>query len=109
MQRSQFSVAHLKMMSVQLEKPTVISPLKQSLSLPGPTKWITRITVFANLGCMTPESAPACDLTPIFVRYPSPRIISAVPLEPAPRIVRMDPSIFDPDAERNARAHAEIV
>src|SRR4051812_37090619 len=52
---------------------------------------------------------PSLDLAPVFGRHAAAHIVTAVPLEPAARIVGMKPSLAAPDRQRLAGVDAEEI
>jgi hypothetical protein len=69
--------------------------VQQRLALPATAIEIARFTMFLQLRDVTANGAPTRDLTQIISVAP-PAIISAIPLEPTARIVRMDPTLAPP-------------
>src|SRR5262245_25297550 len=55
------------------------------------------------------DRLPALDLTAVFVADTAAHVVAAIPLEPAARIVGMDPALLAPDRERLARIDAEEI
>jgi hypothetical protein len=70
---------------------------------------ITGFTVAFNLSYVATHSAPAPDLTRILFRHSPAHIVAAIPLEPAARIVGMDPTLFAPHGKRLTCIHAKII
>src|SRR5690606_23694399 len=93
----------------RLKYPAVVSPLQQRLALPRPAKGITGLAVAGNLRGVAAKRPPAADLAPVFAFHAPARVIAAVPLEPAARIVRVDPAFGAPFGERFAGPDAEQV
>src|SRR5262245_43466391 len=79
-----------------LNPATVVSPIQQRLPLAAPAEEVARLTIFLHLPHMTEDCFPALDLPAIFVRHAPAHVIAAVPLEPATRIVGMDPAFALP-------------
>lgn len=73
--------------------------MQKSLPLFGATRQISGGAVLGHLELVTPHRFPSTDLTLIVVGA-SAQKITAVPLEPSPRIIRMDPALLDPDRKR---------
>jgi hypothetical protein len=69
--------------------------MQQRLALPSTAIEIARFTIFLQLRDMPPNRAPTRNLTQIIFTAAS-AIISAIPLEPAARIVRMNPTFTPP-------------
>jgi hypothetical protein len=76
----------------------VISPMQKRLPLFGAAIKISLYAVVPNSGPMPPKRPPAPDLAPV-VLMPASHIISAIPLEPSSRIIRMYPAFFSPDRQ----------
>jgi hypothetical protein len=83
--------------------------LQQRLSLAPAAAEIELLAIVSNLRDVAPERPPAADLSLIFVFEPASQEITAIPLEPAPRIVRVDPALAPPFRQRLAGLHPEIV
>ena len=64
--------------------------------------------MFFQLRNVATHRAPAFDLSEIVVVSP-PGIVTAIPLEPPARIVRVNPAFLSPHLEWLRRAHAEII
>src|SRR5581483_4986541 len=64
--------------------------------------------MFLQLRDVTPNCAPAFDLAQI-VFVATTRKVSAIPLEPAARIVGMNPTFLAPNFEQLRCVHAEII
>jgi hypothetical protein len=56
---------------------------------------------------VAPNSFPPLDLPRLLLRHAAPNVVAAVPLEPAARIVRMNPALAAPDRQRLAGIDAE--
>ena len=83
--------------------------MQKRLSLSWTAKDISRLAVCANLPSVTRKAAPSIDLNGIYVRYPSPQIVAAIPLEPSPRIGANNPSLFLPVGKRLPALYAKII
>ena len=79
----------------RLHFSTVVGPVQQRLPLSAPAIQVAFLTVFAKLGDMPLHGLPALDLLRV-ARGAPPQVIAAVPLKPAPGIVRIDPAFHDP-------------
>src|SRR5262245_44506895 len=88
--------------------PAVIGPVQQRLPLPRPAERVADIAVGFHLLDVTSEGFPPIDL-PRVVFHAATGIVPAVPLEPAARVVRVDPSLPLPFRKRLAGVDAEIV
>src|ERR1700677_1069202 len=73
--------------------------MEQRLSLAGAACHIPTGAVHLYLGDVPAECDPARDL-PLVVRTPATAVVPAVPLEPPPRVVGMDPSALPPVGKR---------
>ncbi len=80
----------------RLYRTTVISPLEQGLPLSGPAKPVPWFAIRTKLRDVTAEGSPPSDLSSVFVRYAATKIVAAIPLKPATRVVRIDPSFVLP-------------
>lgn len=83
--------------------------MQQGLSLAGAAKEIPRLTVLQDRGDMPPKRLPAPDLPPILFRQSATHVVPAVPLEPAPRVVLIDPAVLTPYGQGPAGIDPEIV
>jgi hypothetical protein len=77
------------------------------LALARSTPGITRLAVPFDLVDVAPNSFPPLDLPRLLLRHAAPNVVAAVPLEPAARIVRMNPALAAPDRQRLAGIDAE--
>src|SRR6185437_7631951 len=91
------------------ELPAVVGPMQQRLALTAPTGEVAAVTVTFDLADVPAHCFPALDLPPVLVGDPPAHVVAAVPLEPAARIVRMDPALGAPDGQRLTGIDAEIV
>src|SRR3954471_22486199 len=82
--------------------------MEKRLPLPRPATCIASPTMLFQLGDMAADRAPSFNL-PQIVRMTPARIVTAIPLKPAARVVGMDPSFVPPNFQRLRGAHAEIV
>jgi hypothetical protein len=71
--------------------------LKQRLALPAAAKKVSSFAVGADLGDVAAHRLPATYLAYVFFGHPAAKPVAAVPLEPAARIVGMDPALTAPD------------
>ncbi|POH29861.1 hypothetical protein ATY30_14220 [Sinorhizobium americanum] len=83
--------------------------MQQSLALTRPAPAIPRLASPTKLSDMAANSSPTDDLSLVLARHATTLMVSAVPLEPATRIVGMYPSLGSPDAERLAGVDTEAV
>ena len=82
--------------------------MKEGLALAAPAIQIARGTMLLQLRDMAADGAPSLNL-PKIVGMPAARVIAAIPLEPAARIVGMNPSFFAPNLQRLRSVDAEII
>jgi hypothetical protein len=76
---------------------TVVSPLEKRLSLSPAAAQIARFTVLLNLPNVAAHCFPSFDLPRIFPGDAAAKIITAIPLKPAPRVLGVDPPLLTPD------------
>ena len=69
--------------------------MKQGLPLFPATRPIAFHAIMLDLRDMTPYGFPALDL-PGIIRASAPHVVSAIPLEPPPRILPVYPTPFPP-------------
>ena len=62
----------------------------------GPAKPVPWFAIRTELRDVTPEGSPPSDLSLVFVRYAATKIVAAIPLKPATRVVRIGPSLALP-------------
>jgi len=77
----------------------VVSPVEQGLSLSRPTIDIAFATVSANLGYVSAHRFPSLNLA-LVIGASSAHIIPAVPLEPTPWVLVINPSLLPPVRQR---------
>src|SRR5215212_3610673 len=82
--------------------------MQERLPLPASTVKVTGCAMPSELGDVAGHRLPSPDLAGI-VRPSPAHVIAAIPLEPAPRIVWMDPSLAAPVRERLGRIDTEVV
>lgn len=84
--------------------------MKQCLTLAGSARAVPFSTMFLYLCRMPPNRFPPLDLPRILARQAAPHIVTAVPLEPSPRIVLfIDPSLFFPHLQGLTRVLVKII
>ena len=86
----------------------VIRPMEHGLALPAAALEIASLAVLPDRRDMAGNRPPAPDLAGV-VRRSAPHVVAAVPLEPAARVLRMDPALTAPGGERLRRVNAEVV
>src|SRR3954453_15546103 len=82
--------------------------MEQGLPLPPATVKIAGRAMFLELRYVSPKRPPALDLAEI-IGMAAPGERTAKPLEPAARIVGMDPAFFSPHFQRLGSVDAEII
>src|SRR5689334_1554427 len=88
--------------------PRIVRPVKEGLSLPSPAIQIAPGTMLLQLRTVTANGPPSFDL-PQVIGMPAARVIAAIPLKPAARIVGMNPPLLAPHFEGLRSIDAEIV
>ena len=83
--------------------------MQERLALPTSAVQIARLTVPLNLPYVPAHGLPSFDLATIFFRHPPTPVIAAIPLEPAARIVRMNPALGAPFRQGLACIDAEEI
>jgi hypothetical protein len=83
--------------------------VQQGLALPLAAGEIARLAVALDLAHVPANGFPALDLARVLLGQAAAQIVAAIPLEPAARIVRMDPALAAPFRERLAGVDAEII
>src|SRR5579862_5998306 len=74
--------------------------MQQRLALPLAAQQIAGFAVFLDLPNVAADRLPTLDLPGIFVRHAATHVVAAVPLEPAARIVGVDPAFAFPFRQR---------
>ena len=74
--------------------------MKQCLTLPPATQQIAGFAILLDLLNVAANRLPAFDLPCVFLRQAAAHVIAAIPLEPAARIVAMDPAFAPPFRQR---------
>src|SRR4029450_7009197 len=87
------------------QRAAVVRPVQQGLALFPPALQVAAGAVVAHGRGVARGRAPAADLAPV-VRRAAPHVVTAIPLEPAARILWMDPSLAPPRGERLRRVDA---
>src|SRR5689334_14745905 len=80
--------------------------MQQRLALPLAAGQFAGLAIALYLPHVAADRLPALDLAAIFVGHAAAQVIAAIPLEPAARIVRMDPALLAPDGQRLAGVDA---
>src|SRR5262245_34182820 len=88
---------------------TVVGPVQQSLALTRPAHRVAGLAMPSNLRDVPSNRLPALDLARIFGRHAAAQVVATIPLEPAARIVGMNPAFVPPDRQGLARVDAEII
>ena len=82
--------------------------MEQSLSLSWAARPVAGPAILSNLRDMSADSAPSFDLALVILAAPA-SIVPAIPLEPAARVLVINPALFAPNRERLRRIHAEEI
>src|SRR6185437_4067701 len=90
-------------------RAAVVGPMQQSLALPRPAKNIAALAVTLDLPQVPAHRLPPLDLAQVLVLHAAAHIIAAIPLEPAARVVGVNPTLLAPNGQRLARVDAEEV
>ncbi len=83
--------------------------MQQSLALPRAAGEIAKLTVSSQLCHVTADRLPALDLPRVLVGHAAAHVIAAIPLEPAARIIGMNPALLAPRRKRLTGVDTEIV
>src|SRR4051812_41489016 len=94
--------------SARLDLAGIVGPMEKRLALARPAVRIPAGAILLQLGDVPPDRAPSFDL-PDIVRMTPSRIVAAIPLEPPPRVVRVDPPFVAPNFERLGCADAKVI
>src|SRR5947209_13073736 len=89
----------LRSSALILECATVIRPVQQCLPLTRAAKWISWLTIHFDLIDMATKCLPALDLARVLIHDSAAEVISAIPLEPSTRVVRINPTFRAPFRE----------
>ena len=92
-----------------LQLTAVVGPLKKCLPLAWSAPPIARLAMMTDLCNVAAHSFPPPDLANILFRQSAAEIISAIPLKPPARIVRVNPALLPPNGKRLTCVYAEIV
>ena len=87
----------------------VIRPMQQRLPLSWPANYVAGFAISLNLQHMPADGLPASDLPRVLFGGTSPEIVPAIPLEPAARIVAMDPSFLAPHRQWLAGVDTKVI
>src|SRR5690348_6270338 len=83
--------------------------MQKRLALARPTEQIAALAIALDLAHMPADGAPAADLPAILLGQAATHVITAIPLEPATRILGMDPALAPPLAQLLAGVDTEII
>src|SRR5262249_10060973 len=83
--------------------------MQQRLALALAAQQVARLAVALKLPHVATNRLPATDLAAVLLRHAAAHVVATVPLEPAARIVAMDPALPSPFRQRLARIDAEEV
>src|SRR3954447_23936008 len=92
-----------------LQLAAVIGPMQQGLTLARPAHRVAGFAVALDLADMAAHRPPPLDLPRILLRQPTAEIVAAIPLEPAARVVRKNPSFVPPYRQLLAGIDPEII
>ncbi len=92
----------------ELNAARIISPMEKGLPLPPAARAVTSPACLFQLRDVSPNSAPPFDLSLIIQATPA-EIVAAIPLEPSPRIFRINPAFGSPNRERLRGINPKIV
>ena len=87
----------------------VVGPMQQGLSLPSAAGEVARLALPLDLPDVPAHGLPSPDLPLVLVGQAAAHVVAAIPLEPAARVVGMDPSLVAPHRQRLAGVDAEEV
>src|SRR5262249_4488293 len=82
--------------------------MQQRLALDRPAMQVARLAMLLELRDVAHHLPPARDLAMV-VRMAAAHVVAAVPLEPAARIVFVDPTLLAPIGQRLRGVDAEVV
>src|ERR1700674_2795037 len=92
-----------------LHLTAVVSPMKQGLALASAARQVARLAVTQDLPYMTAHGFPALDLARILLGQPPAHVIPAIPLEPAARVVAVNPAFSAPKRQGLAGINTKVV
>ena len=82
--------------SAEVDLPAIVRPVQQRLALPRAAGQVARFAVALDLPDVPADRLPALDLPLVFLRHAAAHVVTAIPLEPAARVIRVDPSLLPP-------------
>jgi hypothetical protein len=83
--------------------------MQERLPLPRPAGQVARLAVPLDLPDMPANGFPSLDLAAVLGRHAAAYVVTAIPLEPAARIIGVQPSLAAPDRQRLAGVDAEEI
>ena len=83
-------------------------PSAAAPALAGAARQVAGAAVPFQLGDVSAGGSPAADLT-LVVGHPAAAEVAAIPLEPAPRVVGVNPAVFSPQRQRLRGIDAEKI
>src|SRR5262249_55313536 len=93
---------------VSSDLPAIVRPVQHCLSLAASASEVSSFAMLPN-GCHMPcDGPPSTNLASIVSRAAA-HVVSAIPLKPASRILRLNPAISTPGRERLRGIHAEVI
>jgi hypothetical protein len=75
----------------------IVGPMQESLALARTAEKVTWLAVPLDLPHVPPHRFPSLDLPSVFIGHPTADVVTAIPLEPTARVVRMKTSFVAPD------------
>src|SRR6476646_5835319 len=83
--------------------------MQERLPLPRTAGQVARLAVPLELPDMPANGFPSLDLAAVLGRHATAHVVTAIPLEPAARIIGVQPSLSAPDPQRRAGVDAEEI
>lgn len=83
--------------------------MKERLALAGTARGVARAAIGRDLPQVPADGIPAFDLPRVFFWNSPPHVVPAIPLEPAARVVTVNPALSAPFGERLACVHFEMI
>src|SRR5262249_47939058 len=98
-----------KIAALTSELAAVVGPVQERLALSPAAEKIGRFAMPPDLLHVPTHGFPAFDLTAVFFRHPPAQIIAAIPLEPAARVIGVNPTLGAPFRQRLACSYPEEI
>src|SRR5262245_17738485 len=83
--------------------------MQQRLALARPAHRVAWLAMLLDLCNVAANRFPALDLACVLLSHSAPHVVAAVPLEPAARIVGMNPAFLPPDRQWLTGVDAKVV